>query len=73
MSQDQRRPWGENVEMDIRDAMKQQFSAGQGVIMLQPGMTDTMILHMIKMAISVSDGKPFTVIPLPTKPIAAAS
>ena len=54
---------GEHVEIDIREAMRQQFSTGRGVIQLQPGMTDEMILHMIKLAISVSDGKAFTVIP----------
>ena len=59
---------GEHAEIDIRDAMRQQFSIGQGVIQLQPGMTDEMILYMIKLAISVSNGKAFTVIPPQRRP-----
>ncbi len=54
---------GPHPEVDIRDVMRQRFSAGQGVIQLQPDMTDELILLMIKQAISLSNGKAFTVIP----------
>jgi hypothetical protein len=54
---------GKRPEIDIREAMRKQFAAGQGVIQLQGGMTDEAILLMVKLAISVSNGKAFTVIP----------
>jgi hypothetical protein len=65
VSEDENNPRGEYVEIDIREAMRQQFATGQGVIQLQPGMTDQALLHMIKLAISVSNGRAFTVIPPP--------
>jgi hypothetical protein len=61
-------PPGKYVEVDIRDVLRQRFSSGQGVIQLQPGMTDEMILSAIKQAISLSNGKAFTVIPPMKKP-----
>lgn len=57
---------GVTDEIDIREAMREQFASGRGVIQLQAGMTDEAILHMIKLAISVGNGKAFTVIPPPT-------
>jgi hypothetical protein len=63
MSERESIPPGEHVEIDIREAMRQQFSTGRGVLQLQPGMTDEVILQMIKLAISASNGKAFTVIP----------
>jgi hypothetical protein len=63
MSEGESKPPGQHPEVEIRDVMRQRFSTGQGVIQLQPGMTDEMILFMIKQAISVSNGKSFTVIP----------
>ena len=63
MSERESIPPGKHVEIDILEAMRQQFSIGRGVLQLQPGMTDEVILHMIKLAISASNGKAFTVIP----------
>lgn len=68
VSEGKKSPPGEYVEIDIREAMFQRFSTGQGVIQLQPGMTDEMVLHMIKLAISASNGNAFTVIPPMKKP-----
>jgi hypothetical protein len=63
VSEGENNPSGQYVEVDIRDVLRQRFSTGQGVIQLQPGMTDEMILSTIKQAISLSNGKAFTVIP----------
>lgn len=63
MSEAESKPAGQHGEVDIRDILRQRFSTGQGVIQLQPGMTDEMILFTIKQAISLSNGKAFTVIP----------
>ena len=63
MSKDENNPQGQYFEIDIREAMRRQFATGKGSIQLQPGMTDEAILHMIKLAISLSHGKAFTVIP----------
>jgi hypothetical protein len=59
---------GEYVEVDLSEVLQERFSTGQGVIQLQPGMTDEMMLFTIKRAISLSNGKAFTVIPPLTKP-----
>jgi hypothetical protein len=61
-------PPGQYVEVDIRDVLRRRFSTGQGVIQLQPGMTDEMILFTIKQAISLSNGNAFTVFPPLKKP-----
>lgn len=68
MGEGEHKPLGHYVEVDIRDVLRQSFSTGQGVIQLQPGMTDEMILSVIKQAISLSNGKAFTIIPPLKKP-----
>ena len=66
LSEGEKNRTAKHPEMDIREAMRREFSSGQGVITLQPGMTDEAILVVIKLAISVSNGKAFTVVPPPT-------
>ncbi|SEU40510.1 hypothetical protein SAMN03159335_06328 [Burkholderia cepacia] len=48
-------------EIDMLEAIGEQFAAGRGVVRLQPGMTDAMIATVIKGA--ASHGIPFQVIP----------
>ena len=50
-------------EIDIDDVLREKFASGQGVIQLQPDMTDDMLLAIIKHGVSLSAGKPFLVIP----------
>ncbi|KVO15155.1 hypothetical protein WJ74_10915 [Burkholderia ubonensis] len=49
-------------EVDVLQVVGEQFSAGRGVVCLQPGMTDAMIVTAIKVA--ASHGMPFQVIPV---------
>ena len=56
-------PAGPHAEVDIREVIREQFAAGHGVLQLQPGMTDATLLMLIKLAVSGSKGKAFTVIP----------
>jgi hypothetical protein len=62
VSKDENDPPEHYVEVDISDVLRERFSTGQGVIQLQPGMTDEVMLFTIKQAISLSNGKAFTVI-----------
>ena len=50
-------------EIDIDDVLREKFASGQGVIQLQPDMTDDMLLAIIKHGVSLSAGKSFLVIP----------
>jgi len=54
---------GPHPEIDMRDVVRDRFSAGQGHIQLNSGMTDKEMLVVIKLAISHSNGNAFTVIP----------
>lgn len=51
----------ERSEIDMLQVVAEQFSAGRGVLCLQPGMSDAMIATLIKAA--ASHGMPFQVIP----------
>jgi hypothetical protein len=64
VSKGESNPPGNYVEVDISDVLREHFSTGQGVVQLQPGMTDELMLFTIKRAISFSNGKAFTVIPV---------
>jgi hypothetical protein len=64
VSKGENNPPGKYVEVDVSDVLREHFSTGQGVVQLQPGMTDELMLFTIKRAISFSNGKAFTVIPL---------
>lgn len=55
--------YGHLFEIDIDDVLREKFANGQGVIQLQPDMTDDMLLAIIKHAASLSTGKPFLVMP----------
>ncbi len=55
--------YGYLFEVDHDTAMREKFASGQGVIELQPGMNDAMLLAVIKHAVSISEGKPFLVVP----------
>lgn len=50
-------------EVDIRDVLRDRFSTGQGLIQLSSSMADKEMLVVVKLAISHSNGKTFTVIP----------
>ena len=50
-------------EVDMRDVVRDRFSAGQGLIQLSSGMTDEEMLFVVKQAISLGKGKAFTVAP----------
>jgi hypothetical protein len=50
-------------EVNMRDVLRERFSTGQGFVQLSSGMTDKEMLVVIKLAISFSNGKAFTVIP----------
>jgi len=53
----------EFAERDMDAVMREKFANGQGVIQLLPGMNDAVLLAAIKYAVSVSNGKPFLVMP----------
>lgn len=53
--------YGHLFDVDNDAALREQFTSGQGVVELQTGMTDAMLLLAIKYAIFVSAGKPFLV------------
>ena len=53
----------EFVERDMDAVMQEKFANGQGVIQLLPDMDDAVLLAAIKYAASVSNGKPFLVMP----------
>jgi hypothetical protein len=63
VSESENKTPGQHPEVDMRDVLRDRFSAGQGFIQLQLGMTDEMMLFIIKQAISLGNGKVFTVIP----------
>lgn len=47
-----------------RDAeLREKFASGQGVVELQPDMSDIVLLSVMKFAIEASNGKPFLVVP----------
>jgi hypothetical protein len=54
---------GRHLEVDLLDVLRQRFSTGQGFIQLSSDMTDDIMLGIIKHAISLGNGKAFTVIP----------
>jgi hypothetical protein len=53
---------GPHPEVDLLDILRERFSTGQGFIQLHSDMTNDMMLVVIKQAISLSNGKVFTVI-----------
>lgn len=53
----------EFAERDMDAVMQEKFANGQGVIQLLPDMNDAVLLAAIKYAVSVSNGKPFLVMP----------
>lgn len=55
--------YGHLFEVDTDAALCEKFASGQGIVELQPEMTDEMLLSVIKYAVSVSAGKPFLVMP----------
>lgn len=55
--------YGHLFEVDTDAVLREKFAIGQGVVELQPEMTDEMLLSVIKYAVSVSAGKPFLVMP----------
>lgn len=55
--------YGHLFEVDQDTILREKFASGQGVVELQPEMTDEMLLSVIKCALSVSSGKPFLVMP----------
>lgn len=55
--------YGHLFEVDADAVLREKFASGQGFIELQPEMTDEMLLSVIKYAVSLSDGKPFLVMP----------
>jgi hypothetical protein len=63
VSESENKAFGPHPEVDMRDVLRERFSIGQGVVQFQPGMTDEMMLSIIKQAISLSNGNAFTVIP----------
>ena len=63
VSDSEKKAFGPHPEVDMRDVLRERFSTGQGVVQLQPGMTDETMLFIIKQAISLSNGNAFTVIP----------
>lgn len=63
MSETESKTFGQYFEVDINDVLRERFPTGQGVIQLQPGLTDEMMRFIIKHAISISNRKAFAVIP----------
>lgn len=55
--------YGHLFEVDADAVLREKFASGQGVIELQPEMTDDMLLSVIKYAMSLCNGKPFLVMP----------
>ena len=55
--------YGHLFKVDNDAVLREKFASGQGVVELQPEMTDEMLLSVIKYAVSVSAGKPFLVMP----------
>ncbi len=55
--------YGHLFEVDTDAVLREKFASGQGVVELQPEMTDEMLLSVIKYAVSASAGKPFLVMP----------
>lgn len=50
-------------EVDADAVLRERFAAGEGVIQLLPEMDDKTIASIIKYAVSISNGKTFTVVP----------
>lgn len=55
--------FGHLFEVDHDAVLRGKFAGGHSVIELQPGMNDAMRLSVIKHAVTISDGKPFLVVP----------
>ena len=55
--------YGHLFKVDNDAVLSEKFASGQGVVELQPEMTDEMLLSVIKYAVSLSNGKPFLVMP----------
>lgn len=55
--------YGHLFEVDADAVLREKFASGQGIIELQAEMTDEMLLSVIKYAVSLSNGKPFLVMP----------
>jgi hypothetical protein len=64
MMSDEAKTYGHLFEVDHDAALREKFASGQGVIELQPEMTDEMLLAIVKHAVSICEGKPFLVVPV---------
>lgn len=50
-------------DIDLKEVLSVNFSAGKGVIQLMPNMSDEQILWLIKDACAMSKGMAFQVVP----------
>ena len=57
---------GHRPEVDMQDLIGGKFAAGEGVLVINPGLDDATIATNIRRALDAANGKPFRVIQAPS-------
>lgn len=60
-------------EVDMNEILRERFAAGKGVLTLSADTPDALLLHMMRKALKMSEGKAFVVMSSPAvRPIGAS-